>query len=151
VPRSPLQAERSGDGKGEAKRRAAQAEQSAARKPGKTRCAREGRRPLAGRGVAGWGTAPLGWVVEDAGTIVGWSDGKISFPLNVTRVFGLQSLCLQNLHTPSQFCTGSQAIPWLGYSQAGARYYMLVLDSIEQERWYAVVELAQIVGGQRTW
>jgi hypothetical protein len=58
---------------------------------------------------------------------------------------------LQNLHTPSQFCTGSQAIPWLGYSQAGARYYMLVVDSIEQERWYAVVELAQIVGGQRTW
>jgi hypothetical protein len=43
LPRSPLQAERSGDGKGEAQRRAAQAEHSAARKPGETRRAREGR------------------------------------------------------------------------------------------------------------
>jgi hypothetical protein len=52
-----LGVKRSENGKGGAQRRAAQAEQSAARKPGETRCAREGWNPLVlfTGGVAGAG------------------------------------------------------------------------------------------------
>lgn len=63
---------------------------------------------LRGAGCPRWD----GWR-EDAGPIGGWSQGRDSFPLNVIRVLVFKDY-VQNLHTPSQICIGSQGIPWLG-------------------------------------
>jgi len=73
----PFERERSGSGKGEAQRRAAQAKRGSLGKPV---ASARGQRPLEAfrEGRCGEGKAPLRWVMEDAER--GWNQGGVVLP-----------------------------------------------------------------------